>query len=179
MRKIIQYSLFIILGNFLCFKFAFTQDNYRFIALFGFLLIFYSITFQLPFLIAEILSKRKFSYTIAINSDKSDKQLNKPGIIWLVCFVLLAGIQICSYMYFFGNQENLLLEKGVEVTTIVVDKKFERRGRRATSKHYIYYNYQFNGKTYKHSVENDNFEINDTIKIKLLPEKPDNHIVIE
>jgi len=37
----------------------------------------------------------------------------------------------------------------------------------------------YNGKTYKHNFENDFFEVGDTIIIKLLPENPDNHIIIE
>jgi hypothetical protein len=181
MKKVIQYLIFIIVGNFLCFKFAFIEDNYRFVALFGFLLIFYSVL-QLPSKITDLLCKRESSYTILINNDKSDKKINKIGITWLVSFILIVGMQACGFIYFFKNQEKLLLEKGVEITTIVVDKKLENRnrgGQVADYKYYIYYNYLYNGKFHKHSEANDNFEIGDTIKVKLLPEQPDNHIIIE
>jgi hypothetical protein len=177
MKKIILYFILIIVGDFLCIKFAFVQDNSRFIALLVFLLFVYCITFKFPFKIAELLSHKKFSYTILINANKSDKSLNKPAIIWIVTFIIMLGLHICGYVYFFKYQDKLLSEKGIIQKTIVLDKKWEHHDKNSHA-WYIHYKYVCNGKTYKHKSENDFFEIGDTIMIKFLPENPDNHKVI-
>jgi len=177
MKKVIVYFIFIIAGNILCINFAFVQDNFRFFALFGFLLIAYSIVFKFPFLVAEWLSGREFSYEIAVNSSKTDKHLNKSAIIWLATFIITIGLQAFVFISFFKSQNKLLEEKGIMQKTVVLDRKWEYKSKNKNAWH-IHYEFEYNGKIYKHKTDNDFFEIGDTITIKFLPENPHNHKVM-
>jgi hypothetical protein len=138
----------------------------------------YSIV-QLSFKLAEIFTNKKFTYKILMSLDKSDKSYKRVETFTTIILLLLIGLHVGGYIYFVKYQDKMLLERGIITKTIVINKKLENRERNGKLKNYIYYNYLYNGKTYKHNSENDFFEIGDTIIIKLLPENPDNHIIIE
>jgi len=126
MRKVLQYLVFIVIGDVLCLKFAFAHDNERFFALFGFLLMGYSIV-QLSFKLAEIFTNKKFTYKILMSLDKSDKSYKKVETFTTIILLLLIGLHVGGYIYFVKYQDKMLLERGIITKTIVINKKLENR----------------------------------------------------
>lgn len=178
MKKTLIYLSLLILGNFLCAKFAFAQDDTRFIALFGFLIGMFSL-YQFPAKLAGFLSKREFSLSeLQSENAKNDKSLHKPLIIWLTGLVMLIALHVWGYINFFRFQNELLEKNGVYAKAITFDKKWESRSKNESARLYIYYSYKFGNKFYEHSYSNDTIEIGDTLIIKILPDNPDNHKVV-
>lgn len=178
MKKTLIYLSLLILGNFLCTKFAFAQDDTRFIALFGFLIGMFSL-YQFPAKLAGFLSKREFSLSeLQSENAKNDKSLHKPLIIWLTGLVMLIALHVWGYINFFRFQNELLEKNGVYAKAITFDKKWESRSKNESARYYIYYSYKFGNKIYEHSYSNDTIEIGDTLILKVLPDNPDNHIVV-
>jgi len=179
MKKTILYFIGLIAGNFLVLKFAFVQDGNRFLDLIGFILGLVCI-FQFSVKLAGLLLKRDFSYS-DITSEKTmkDKSNIKPAYVTLLILSILIGLHIWGYKSFFAYQNELLIKNGIPTKAVVTDKKWESRGKNSPSEYFIYYEYKHNGKLFKHSIANDKKEIGDTITVKILPENPDNHIVIQ
>jgi hypothetical protein len=179
MKKTILYFIGIIAGNLLILKFGFSQDNTRFLDLFGFVVCLICI-FQFSIKFTGLFFKRDFSYN-DITSQKSFKNKSnvKAAYITLLMLFLLIGLHLWAYKSYYKYQDELLASNGILTKAIITDKQWESRGKNSPSEYFIYYEYKHNGKLFKHSTANDKKEIGDTITVKILPDNPDNHIVIQ
>jgi hypothetical protein len=179
MKKVILYFTLLVVGNYLCIKFAFAQDNSRFIGLLGFLIGMISL-FNFSAKFAGLFINRDFSFS-ELNSANSTnyKSLNKPALITLTMLIFLVGIHVWGYIGFFKYQDELLEKNGIEALAIITDKKWEKRGKNSPAEYYVYYEYKYQGKKFRHSSPNELKEIGDTLFVKLLPDNPDNHTVIK
>ena len=178
MKKTILYFIGILAGNLLILKFGFSQDNTRFLELFGFVVGLFCI-FQFSVKFAGLLFNRDFSYS-DITSQKSlnNKSSVKAAYFTLLMLFILIGFHIWAYKNYYECKDELLTKSGILTKARITDKKWESRGKNSPSEYYIYYEYKHNGKLYKHSIANEIKEIGDTITVKILPDNPDNHFVI-
>lgn len=179
MKKAILYFILLVIGNYLCIKYAFAQDNTRFIGLLGFLIGLISL-FNFSAKFAGLFINRDFSFSELTSTNSSkDKSLNKPAFITLAMLVLLIGIHIWGYIGFFKYQNELLDKNGISTKAVITDKKWEKRGKNSPAEYYVYYEYKYHGKIFRHSYPNELKEIGDTLFVKFLPKNPDNHNVIQ
>lgn len=179
MKKVIIYFTLLVVGNYLCIKYSFAQDNTRYIGLLGFLIGMISI-FKFSAKLAGQFINRDFSFRelSSVNS-MNDNSLTKPALISLTVLILLIGIHVWGYIGYFKYQDELLEKNGIETLAIVTDKKWEKRGKNSPSEYYVYYEYKYRGKIFRHSYSNELKDIGDTLFVKFLPDNPDNHNVIK
>lgn len=179
-RKAITYFVILIICNLLCMKLSFVTDKKRFIEIIAFLVGLYSL-FQLSAKLSGILTHRYFSFW-DITSEvalKKDSQLAKGAGLAILFLLLFFGIHFFGYRQYFKYQKEQLEENGVNVKTIVTKKIWDKRGKNSPAQHYIYYTYRYKNKVYHQNSASELYEAGDTIKIKLLPDNPDNHRIIE
>lgn len=179
MKKTILYFIGLVAGNFLVVKFAFAQDDTRFLDIFGVVVGLFCI-FPFSAKLAGLILKRDFSFSdIASERSMRDKSNIKPAYITLIILIILIGLHIGGYKCFFAYQDELLAKNGIPAKAVITNKKWEFRGKNLHSEYFIYYEYKHNGKLYKHNIANQIKEIGDTITVKFLPNNPDNHSVIQ
>jgi len=178
-KKALIYFLILALCNWLIIKYFFASDNSRFLALLGFLVGLFAL-FKFSAKLAGVFVHRDLRYSDVTSVEaQNDKQIAKGTYFTLLFLLALIGAHIYGFHRFTDYQKEQLEKNGVFVRSIVNKKKREHREKNSPAKYYIYYSYRYKNKDYHQNSASEQYEVGDTITVKLLPDNPDNHIIVE
>ena len=108
----------------------------------------------------------------------NDRTTDKHGNITGIALIAMISLQVVIGFQVFSYQKRQLDRFGTVINSVVINKTWEKRGKQ-TAGYYIYYKYYFNNKEFTHNDKTEDYDIGDTIKVKIVPDNPDNHEIIK
>ena len=176
MKKVIWLLLGLIFTNLVMQRVAYAQDDSRFLDIIGlFVAIILTINISLEIGTLAIIKGTLFFR----NKDKSKISKLEPLLLNAdkISIVLLIGLQILGHVLSYNYQSNLLINRGLNTETVIIDKQWDYN--KGSSGYRVYYTYRYKNKIYKHDSANDSLNIGDIIIVRFLADNPDNHMIMK